>query len=86
MLSLQKETKFLPLTTQLVKIKFHRQTEAFAPHIATIFSDQTKLLQGGPALISITDDGFCTIAVTNCAPYEITLNRGSLIAIVETED
>ena len=85
-LSLQKETKFLPLTTQLVKTKFHGQTEAFAPHIATIFSDQTKLLQGGPALISITDDGFCTIAVTNCAPCEITLNRGSLIAIVETED
>ena len=46
--------------------------------------DKTKFIQGGPALISITDDGFCSIAVTNCAPYEICLKRGSIIGIFET--
>jgi hypothetical protein len=85
-LSLQKETRFAPLSTQIIKAKFNGHTEAFAPHIATIFSDQTKLIQGGPALVSISNDGFCTIAVTNCAPYEICLNRGSIIGIVEIED
>jgi hypothetical protein len=85
-LSLQKETRFAPLSTQIIKAKFHGHTEAFAPHIATIFSDQTKLIQGGPALVSISNDGFCTIAVTNCAPYEICLNRGSIIGMVEIED
>ena len=86
MLSLQKETRFKPFTTQIIKAKFHVHTEAFKPHIATIFSDQPKLLQGSPALVSISDDGFCTIAVTNYPPYEICLNRGSFIGIVETKD
>ena len=38
------------------------------------------MLQGGPALVSISDDKFCTIAVTNCAPYDIDLPRDSVIA------
>ena len=86
MLSLQKETGFKPLTTQVIKTKFQGHTEAFSPHIATVFLDQTKLLQDGPALVSISDNGFCTIAATNYALYKICLNGGSIIGIVETKD
>ena len=55
------------------------------PHIATIFSKQTNALLGGPALIHITEEGLCTIAVTNCATHDIELDQASIIANIETD-
>ena len=33
----------------------------------------------------VSDSGLCTIAVTNCAPYQITLKRDSVIGLIEDE-
>ena len=33
----------------------------------------------------VSDAALCTIAVTNCAPYPITLKRGSVIGPIEEE-
>ena len=50
-----------------------------------MFSVEDELIQGGPALIYVSDSALCSIAVTNCAPYPITLKRGSVIGLVEDE-
>jgi len=78
---------FLPaLSTTTVRTRFYGNKKPFAKHIATVYSPQSKLIMGGPALVKIQDDGTCHLAVTNCAPYDIQLARGSPIGIVEEED
>ena len=85
-LTLSQTTNFPALATKIVKTKFHGQTDTSLPHIATISCQTNKYLQGGPALVKITDDGFCTIAITNCAPFDIDIQRNVVIAAIETED
>ena len=84
-LTLTQRTTFPALTTKLVKAKFNGKADFSLPHIATIFCKQTNALLGGPALIHITEEGLCTIAVTNCATHDIELDRASLIANIETD-
>ena len=84
-LTLTQSTTFPALTTKLVKAKFNGKSDFSLPHIATIFSKQTNALLGGPALIHITGEGLCTIAVTNCATHDIELDRTSIIANIETD-
>ena len=85
-LALQHETLFPALTTKVIKTKFHGKTNHSCVHIATINCKEQKYIQGGPALVKISDDGFCTIAVTNCAPYDIEIPRGIVIGTIVTED
>ena len=35
--------------------------------------------------MNVSDIRLCTIAVSNCAPYPITLKRGSVIGLIEEE-
>ena len=51
----------------------------------SVFSIDDELIQGGPALIMVSEDNLCTIPVTNCAPYAITIKQGSVIGFVEEE-
>ena len=53
--------------------------------IATVRSDQSCLITGGPALIDIQEKNLCFIEVENCSPCDIKLERGSTIATVEHE-
>ena len=53
--------------------------------IATIRSDQSCLITGGPALTDIQEKNLCYIEVENCSPCDIKLERGSTIATVEHE-
>ena len=41
---------------------------------------------GGPAKVSIFSDMKCAEAVTNTAPFDIYLQRGAVISLIETED
>ena len=84
-LSLTQNTTFPALTTTIIKAKFNGKSDFSLPHIATIFCKQTKALMGGPALVKINDEGFCTIAVTNCATHDITIERTSIVACIETD-
>ena len=84
-LSLTQNTTFPALTTKVIKAKFNGKSDFSLPHIATIFCRQTNALLGGPALIKITEEGFCTIVVTNCATHDIELDRASVIANIETD-
>ena len=79
-LSLKEVTHFEALSTTIVKTNFLGDLPPSKTHIASIVNGNHILLQGGPALVTIYDDEFCTIGVTNCAPYDIKLPRDSVIA------
>ena len=83
-LTLREETVFEPLTTTLVTTKFLGKRDKTSPQIVSVFSIDDDLIQGGPALVNVLENGLCTIAVTNCAPYPITIKRGSVIGLLKT--
>ena len=87
-LTLSQVTTFPALATKIVKTKFHGKTDttfSTFSHVANVSCDKSKFLQGGPALVKITDEGFCTIAITNCAPYDIVIQRNVVIGKIDTE-
>ena len=84
-LTLREETTFEPLTTTLISTKFLGKFEKNTTQIVSIFSIEDEFIQGGPALVYVSDSGLCTVAVTNCAPYPIQLKRGSVIGLIQDE-
>ena len=82
-LSLMKETHLPALSKVILKARFNGEIKDGSIHIATIKSDDSNLITGGPALIKIEKMNICHIEVANCAPYDMTLTRGSTIAAVE---
>ena len=68
-LNLKAVTTFEPLTTTLITTTFLGKTEPSAPHVASILLVEDELIQGGPALVTVTNGGLCTVAVTSCTPY-----------------
>ena len=36
--------------------------------------------------MTVTEDGLCSVAVTNCGPYPITNKQGSAIGIIKIKD
>ena len=84
-LTLREETTFEPLTTTLISTKFLGKFDKNTTQIVSIFSIEDEFIQGGPALVYVSDSGLCTVAVTNCAPYPIQLKRGSVIGLIQDE-
>ena len=84
-LTLREETTFQPLTTSVITTKFLGKFDKLTPQIVSVFSVEDDLIQGGPALVYVSDTAMCTITVMNCAPYPITLKRGSVIGLIEDE-
>ena len=84
-LSLMKDLVLPELSKSIIKVRYNGETQKGRASIATIRSDESCLITGGPALINILDQNLCYIEVENCAPYEMRLDRGSTIASVEHE-
>ena len=79
--------EFMPaLTKKIIKVKYHGTTNQDQVHVANIYLDESKLIQGGPALVKIDENKLCYIEVANCAPYDMYLPRGSIIRMVEKEN
>jgi Retroviral aspartyl protease./Reverse transcriptase (RNA-dependent DNA polymerase). len=83
-LSLMSETHLPCLSKMILKVRYNGECKSGQANIATIHSDQSCLISGGPALINIKNN-LCYIEVENCSPCDIKLERGSTIATVETE-
>ncbi len=83
-LSLMSETHLPCLSKMILKVRYNGECKDGQANIATIHSDQSCLISGGPALINIKNN-LCYIEVENCSPCDIKLERGSTIATVETE-
>ena len=84
-LSVMSETHLPSLTKIILKVRYNGEIQKGQAHIATIKSDQSCLISGGPALIKIAENNCCYIEVENCSPCDIKLERGSTIATVESE-
>jgi hypothetical protein len=69
----------------ILKVRYNGDIQKGQANIATIKSDQSCLISGGPALINIEENNLCYIEVENCSPCDIKLERGSTIATVESE-
>ena len=70
--------------TTVVQSVFHGALNDNPHYIATIFSSDSSLFMGGPAIVSIFSDLKCAVAVANTAPFAIYLQRGAVIGLVET--
>jgi len=68
-----------------MKVRYNGEQQKGRAHIATIRSDQSALITGGPALIKIEDNNLCYIEIENFSPCDIKLERGSTIVTVESE-
>jgi len=79
------ETHLPCLSKVILKVRYNGDVKNGKTNIATIHSDQSCLISGGPALIKIEDNNLCYIEVENCSPCDIKLERGSTIATVEAE-
>jgi len=84
-LSMMSETHLPCLSKVIMKVRYNGELQKGRAHIATIRSDQSTLITGGPALIKIEDNNLCYIEIENCSPCDIKLERGSTIATVESE-
>jgi hypothetical protein len=43
------------------------------------------MFSGMPAIVSIDKNNNCKIVVDNCAPYDVTINRGDILGIMDIE-
>lgn len=83
-LILNRETTF---PANSVTIVFLKTQETNLPHaqtmLATIQADAAPTLIGGPALTQVLPDGRCLVAVSNIAPFAITLERQEFMGTIE---
>ena len=84
-ISVTSEICFLAHQTIVLNSSFHSALNDNACYIATVFSLDSSILMGGPAMVSIHSNLKCAIAVTKTAPFNIYLQRGAIIGLIETE-
>ena len=86
MISVSSETHLPAQGTKVISTTFHGALNDNTRYIATVFSPDSALLMGGPAMVTINSDLKCAIAITNTAPFDIYLQRGAIISLVKMED
>jgi hypothetical protein len=79
------ETHLPCLSKVILKVRYNVDIQKGQANIATIRSDQSCLISGGPALVNIEDNNLCYIKDENCSPCDIKLEQGSTIGTVESE-
>jgi len=79
------ETHLPCLSKVIMKVRYNGDLQKGKAHIATIRSDKSALITGGPALIKIEENNLCYIEIENCSLCDIKLERGSPIATLESE-
>jgi hypothetical protein len=52
---------------------------------ASIFVSKSPMLSGMPAVVSIDRDNNCKLGIDNCVPYDITIDRNDVIALMDME-
>ena len=70
-------------STTIIHAKLTGHWDNMATYVATIYNPRTQFVVGGPAMVHITEDKTCQIAVINTAPHEIYLERGDFLGAVE---
>jgi hypothetical protein len=74
------------MTSTVVKAKFKGTRDEKATYVANICAPRMPMVSGMPSIVNMDENNICTILVENCAPYDITLERGDILGIMETEE
>ena len=72
-----------PYETRVIGARFLGHTQSFTTQIATLGNPDYGSLIGGPAITSVDQNGICQIAVTNSAPFEVTIPKNTPIGTLE---
>ena len=73
------KTTISPFSTTTITAKYTGHIDPYATHVVTVMSPRLRHLQGGPALVKFKNRQVCYLAVTNTAPYSITIGRNEFI-------
>ncbi len=73
-----KEQTLPALASTVITAKYKGKNIPDANFIANIFSPRTPMVSGMPAIVSIDKNN-------NCAPYDVTINRGDILGIMDIE-
>ena len=63
----------------MITAKYTGRIDPYATHVATVLSRRLRHLQGGLALVEFNDHRVCYLALTNTAPYSVTIGRNEFI-------
>ena len=74
------ETTISPFSTTTITAKYTGHIDPYATHVVTVMSPKLRHLRGGPALVKFNDRRVCYLAVTNTAPYLVTIGRNEFIS------
>jgi hypothetical protein len=53
--------------------------------IASIFVPRNPMLSGMPAIVTIDKNNNCKLVIDHCAPYDVTIDRNDIIALMDKE-
>ena len=81
-----KEQTLPALASTVITAKYKGKNIPDANFIANIFSPRTPMVSGMPAIVSIDKNNNCKIVVDNCAPYDVSINRGDILGIMDIEN
>ena len=70
-------------STSILKVRYTGQLTPFSTLVATIASPRHRYVTGGPTLVSFDQHGVCKVAITDMAPYVITLLKNEFIGTLD---
>jgi hypothetical protein len=74
------------MTSIVVKAKFKGTREEEAIYVTNICAPRTLMISGMPSIVNVDKNNICNIIMENCARYNVTLERGDILGIMETEE
>ncbi len=80
-----KEQVLPALASTVVTAKFKGKLEPNVHFIASIFAPKNPMLSGMPAMVTVDKNNICKIVIENCAPYDVTMDRNDIIALMDRE-
>ena len=77
------ETELKALHTSVVMVRYTENLTPFTTLVAMIAPPHHRHIIGGPALVSFNQNKVCKVAITNTAPYPITLCQNEFIGALD---
>jgi len=76
----------LPALASIVITAWYKgKTEPNVHFIASIFAPKNPMLSGMPIIVTMDKNNNCKIVINNCAPYDITIDRNDILALMDRE-
>ena len=77
------EVELPALQTSVITARYTGHLTAYTTPVVTIAPPQHRHVTGGPAIVTFNEHNVCQVAITNTAPYPITLRRGEFLGSLD---